>query len=396
MDVLEGLRMVVVTHYFAPHVGGTETVAGLQAQRAARHGAHVEVHTTRLPTGTPSHEDRTPRGARGTLHVVRHRAGDPLARTLQLPVPVPTPRMLRDVTAAARRADVVVAHGHAFPTSLLAAIAARRAARPFVLVQHAPWVAYGPVLDAVERLVDRTLGRAVIRAARRVVAVSAHTADHVRAIVPDADVRVVPNGVDTARFTPDGPRRTGTRPVVLFVGRLVRRNGWDVLLDAWRRAGLEDRAELHVAGTGPDRAALRAAATPVGGIHLLGHVPDEELPARYRGAALVVVPTVTGAGFGLVAAEAAACGTPVVASDHGGLREAVRDGVDGRLVPPGDPVALAATLRELVDDPAQLARLGRSAGRRDRSALRAADEALGQLVAGAGPVRTPARSGRAA
>lgn len=396
MDALAGLRMLVVTHYWAPHVGGTETVARLQVERAAAHGAHVEVHTSRQPTDAPREEDVTPAGARGTVRVVRHRAGDALARRLQLPVPLPGPGMLRHLTAAARRADVVIAHGHAFPTSLLAAAAARRVARPFLVVQHTPWIAYGPVLDAVERGVDRTVGRWVIGAARRIVCVSHHTAAHVRSLVPDADVRVVPNGVDTARFTPDGPRRSAARPVVLFVGRIVRRNGWAVLLDAWRRAGLADRAELHVAGTGPDDGALRAAAATAPGVRVLGRVPADRLADHYRGATVVAVPTLTGEGFGLVAAEALACGTPIVASAEGGLREVVRDGVDGRLVPPGDPVALATVLRELVDDPADVARLARPAQRYDRSARDAADDLLAHVSDVARPADVPAPIGHRA
>jgi glycosyltransferase involved in cell wall biosynthesis len=180
---------------------------------------------------------------------------------------------------------------------------------------------------------------------------------------------------------------------VLFVGRLVRRNGWPVLIDAWRRTGLGERAELHIVGGGPDAKAVSAAAAGLPGVRVLGRVPDEDLADRYRSASVVVVPTVTGEGFGMVAAEALACGTPVVASAQGGLAEVVRDGVDGLLVPPGDAGALGRMLVRAVDDGPLLARLARGARTRDLSDVRSTDAFIDVLLdaandGGGGRVRT--------
>jgi D-inositol-3-phosphate glycosyltransferase len=387
------LRVAVVTHYWDPHVGGIETVARQQAHELARRGAQVEVHTSRLPRTAPQVSTWRPPSGDGTVRVVRHAAADPLARALQVPVPLPGPGMARALMAAARRCDVVVAHGHTYLSSAMAAWAARAARRPLVLVQHSPWVAYGPTLDAVERTADRVLGRRVIAAAARTVCVSEHTAAYVRSIVPEAPTVVIHNGVDRARFspTPDGDGRrdalagegdagAAARPVVLFVGRLVRRNGWPVLIDAWRGAGLGERAELHLVGGGPDAHAVSAAAAGLPGVRVLGRVPDEELADRYRAASVVVVPTTTGEGFGMVAAEALACGTPVVASAQGGLAEVVRDGVDGLLVPPGDAGALGRALVRAVDDRPLLALLARGARARDLSDVRATDALVDVLL----------------
>jgi D-inositol-3-phosphate glycosyltransferase len=381
-SMAEGLRLVLVTHYWDPHVGGIETVARQQAERFAQLGAAVEVHTTRLPRTAPAVSDWSPSSGPGSVRIVRHRAADPLARLLQLPVPLPGAAMARALVAAARTADVVVVHGHSYPTSVLGVVAARIARRPLVLVQHSPWVAYGPLLDRLERAVDRTVGRIVIGAADRVVAVSAHTADYVRSILPGAAPTVVHNGVDTDRFRPAGVAVRGDeRPVVLLVGRLVRRNGWDVLLDAWAGSTLAERAELRIVGSGPDLAAVRARAATLTGVRVLGRVPDETLADEYRAATVVAVPSTTGEGFGLTAAEALACGTPVVASADGGLREVVRDEVDGLLVAPGDPEALASALLRVVGDGALRARLASAARAVDRSADRAADATLEVILA---------------
>ncbi len=355
------LRVTMATHYWEPHVGGIESVARRQAHALASRGIDVEVHTTRIPAAAAPVTEAPPTGGSGEVRIVRHRAIDPLAHSLQLPVPFPGAAMARALVRSAHRSDVVVAHGHSYPSSVMAARAACRARRPFVLVQHSPWVAYGGALDLLERAVDASLGRAVIRAAARVVCVSEHTADYVRSIVPDVATVVIPNDVDD-RFRPSAVRRApSATPTVLFVGRLVRRNGWTVLLDAWRRSGLEGRAELHVVGTGPDAPTIRAAVEPLRGVLLVGHVPDEELANRYRAADVVVVPTVAGEGFGLVAAEALACGTPVIASAQGGLKEVVRDGQDGLLVPPGDAQALASALRGVLEDVQLRARLAAGA-----------------------------------
>ena len=371
------LRVAVVTHYWDPHVGGIETVARQQAERFARLGATVEVHTTRLPRSAPAVSRWSPPSGHGSVRIVRHAAADPLATVLQLPVPLPGPTMARALTAAARTADAVVVHGHSYPTSVLGAAAARLARRPLVLVQHSPWVHYGPLVDRLERAVDRTVGRMVIGSADRIVAVSEHTADYVRSIRPGAAPTVVHNSVDTTRFHPAVDSVAGDgRPRVLLVGRLVRRNGWDVLLEAWGRSGLADGADLRIVGSGPDLAAVRARAATLPCVHVVGRVPDAELPDEYRAAAVVAVPSTTGEGFGLTAAEALACGTPVVASADGGLREVVRDGVDGLLVAPRDPDALAAALLRVVDDGALRSRLAAGARSRDLGGDRAADAVL--------------------
>lgn len=379
----DGLRVVVVTHYWEPHVGGIESVARHQVERFAELGAEVEVHTTRLPRATTRAAAFAPVSGPGSLRIVRHRAVDVLMRTLRVPVPVPGPSMLRAVIAAARRADVVLVHGHTYPTSVIGAVAARTTGRPLVLLQHSPWIAYGPRLDRLERAVDRTLGRFVIASADRVIAVSEHTADYVRDVRSGTAVTVVPNGVDRARFRPSSgavQRSAGGRPIVLFVGRLVARNGWQVLLDAWEGSDLASIAELRVVGAGPDVERLRTRAATLAAVTVVGRVDDAALADEYRAAAVVTVPSVTGEGFGLVAAEALACGTPVVASADGGLREVVRDDVDGLLVPPEDPRSLAAALRRVVQDDALRSRFADAAVTRDRSSDRAADAVLSALA----------------
>ena len=147
---------------------------------------------------------------------------------------------------------------------------------------------------------------------------------------------------------------------LLFVGRLEREKGLGVLLDAWRRAGLGDDAELVVAGAGPLRAEGR-------GVRALGAVERAELPHLYASADALVLPSVRTATFlepwGLVINEAMRQGTPAIATDAvgavaGGL---VRDGRNGLVAPAGDAGALASRIRTLAMNPDLRGRLSAAA-----------------------------------
>ncbi len=171
------------------------------------------------------------------------------------------------------------------------------------------------------------------------------------------DVHVWPPGVALDVFTPgdrDGARaRLGVEPeafVAACVRRLVPRMGIDGLLDAWGEleAELPPGSTLLVVGDGPlaGELAERAARAPLAGrVRLLGRVSDAELTDVYRAADVAVVPTLAVEGFGLVVLEAAACGTPSIVSDVGGLAEAAAPLDASLVVAPADTPALAARLR---------------------------------------------------
>ncbi len=336
-------RVLIVTHYWPPHVGGIETVAVEQASRLAARGWEVQVATSRL-RGDQSQERY------GPVAVKRFRCINLLERLWSVPVPLMSPAMLFFLWRRARHVDVVVAHGHVYVGTLFAALAARLTKRAFVLVQHAPFIDYGRRLNALEHAADRTVGRSIILSARTVIAVSDFTAEFVRSLVPDARVEMVRSGVDRERFNTSGSRSSRTRPIVLTVRRLVPRNGVDCLVDAWSARSLGARADLLIGGNGPEVADIQRLAAGDPSIRILGYVPDDDLPMLYQDADLFVLPSRSGEGFGLVALEAMASGLPVLATSSGGVIDIVKDGVNGRLVPPNDVPALAEALTQLVED----------------------------------------------
>jgi glycosyltransferase involved in cell wall biosynthesis len=175
----------------------------------------------------------------------------------------------------------------------------------------------------------------------------------------------VSHGVDLTRFpaTPEPPGQVFT---LLAVGRLVEKKGFTVLLDAM--AQIPRACRLRVVGEGPWRARLEAMIAQRGladRVDLLGCRTHEALPSLYAESHLVVVPSVidgSGDRDGLpnVVLEAMSSARPVVASNVAAISTAVRHGVTGLLVPPGDARALAAALVELIDDESRRADMGRN------------------------------------
>jgi D-inositol-3-phosphate glycosyltransferase len=197
----------------------------------------------------------------------------------------------------------------------------------------------------------------------------------------DADagaIYVAPPGVDLERFSP-GDRAAAKRrfgfsddPLVVFVGRLQAFKGTDVAVDALAHLKrlVPDAQLAIVGGDSPrgsrgERVRLRLAARRLGvadRLRFMEPVPHTELPELYRAADVVVVPSASES-FGLVALEAAACGTPVVATAVGGLRSIVHDGESGYLVQRRDAKSFAAALSRVLAHPGAQHRLGTNAAR---------------------------------
>ncbi|MGC4083753.1 MAG: glycosyltransferase family 4 protein [Vicinamibacterales bacterium] len=234
--------------------------------------------------------------------------------------------------------------------------------RPLVVHFHGPWAAEsraegaGAIATSLKQMVER----AVYRRAARVVALSRafgrileeqHGVSHDR-------IRVVPGGVDVARFDIASTRleakaRLGwpiDRPVVLVVRRLVRRMGLETLIASVNEAR-RDVPDLLVliAGRGPLSVSLQQQIDEANleqHVRLLGFVPDEDLPWAYRAADLTVVPSVSLEGFGLIVAESLAAGTPVIVTNVGGLPETLESFAPDCIVHESGPRPLGAAISQ--------------------------------------------------
>lgn len=188
-----------------------------------------------------------------------------------------------------------------------------------------------------------------------VIAVSESTRqDLVRRGVESRQIQVIPNGIDLGRFTPGGEENRFPDPTLLYLGRLKRYKRVDLVLAATaklRRTGLPVR--LLVAGRGDHRESLEREARRLGlargGVEFLGFVSEERKLELLR-RAWVHLLTSPNEGWGIANLEAAACGTPTVASDSPGLRDSVRHGETGFLAPHGNVDELARLTGELLTD----------------------------------------------
>jgi glycosyltransferase involved in cell wall biosynthesis len=269
-------------------------------------------------------------------------------------------------TLRRRRIDVV--HSHEFTMAVFGTVAARLVRRPHVITFHGSQT----MTRAFRR---RAALRQAIRWSHCSVAVSDATR---RQLVADLGgtsdrIGVVLNGVPVRSGTPDGVRRElGIREgevVVLAVGNLDRRKGHAVLLQALiklHREGLAAPWRLVIAGGrgGPEREPLLDLARESGlegRLNLLAQRDD--IPDLLAAADVFAMPSLW-EGLPLALLEAMVAGKPILASDTSGIPEAVRQGIDGFLTPPGDVESLAAALRRVLDDPATRARLAGAARER--------------------------------
>lgn len=344
----EPLRILAVTPYYAPEGGGLERYAHQTLRRFAERGHAVQVMTfTREGLGDQELDGvyvdrRPPRWAAGNTPI--------------------DPGFFGDVREAIDRLDpdVVVAHTPVpFPAEM-AFLAARLQDVPFVTTYHAGRLeGSSPLLDGLAALDRATLQKAMIAGSDELVAVSPFVREHVFDGHADR-ARVIPPGVDGQLFSPDGPPQGDT---VLFVGPVSRSYRWkglDVLCKAFEivQASMPE-ARLEIVGTGDRTDEVQRWGDAVGGVELLGHVTDHKLVAAYRRASVVVLPSTSPAeSFGMVLAEANACGRPVIGSRVGGIPSIVKDGVNGLLARPGDAVDLAGKLVDLLGDPARAQRMG--------------------------------------
>jgi glycosyltransferase involved in cell wall biosynthesis len=380
------LRIVVLSTYFAPVIGGVESNAERLARYLVARGDRVQVLTKRVGGAQPDVEEMSGVAVRRVGPAGERSA----AGKWQL-----VPAAFAWLVGHRASHDVVCAVD--YRGIGIAAIAARAVTgRPVVVQAQTAGVltaSHAAVPAAQSGLAEETLAarllkwppRAVYRRADAFACISHGLEREALAAGISADrVHFLPNAIDMDRFAPSEPARRARRAalglapdavVCLFLGRLSREKGLLDLIEAWRLLPRSAAVLLivgpemadHPWNAGPPARALVARYGLEDSVRFLGSATDT--PNLLRAADVLVQPSHFEA-QGLSAVEALACGVPVVASKVGGLIDFVADGVNGRLVPPVDSPALAAALTEVVQDGAMRARLAAAA----RSSVREYDE----------------------
>lgn len=269
-----------------------------------------------------------------------------------------SPRYVSQVSAVLDRERFDLLHFHEPFVPFLSLIVLRQSTSVNVATFHA-YGGFSPAYEFGSRVMGSYAGKLHGR-----IAVSAAARHFIDRFFP-GDYRVIPNGVDVARFAtavPIARWQDGTRNL-LFVGRHEPRKGLLDLLKAYRilrKAGCQCR--LLVVGTGPqEREARRYVMTrKLGGVEFLGRVSDDEKAQLFKTADVYVSPATGGESFGIVLLEAMAAGTPIVCSDIHGYKGVVRRGREGILVPPRKPKSIAAGIARLLGDDELRATMGAS------------------------------------
>jgi glycosyltransferase involved in cell wall biosynthesis len=353
------VRVLQLNKYFyPPHVGGVEhSLLLLSRELASRDGIEV--------TAIVANEGR--KAVREEIDGVDVVRVGRLAAYASTPVAPALRRTLRREARSVPPANVVHLH-FPYPWGEVSWLSSGLDV-PSVLTYHSDIVrqrllgaAYAPLLRRVLARVDR------------IIVGSPQMIETSRFLEPHAEkCRVVPFGIDVDFYagnedTTLRAQRLGeghSRPIVLFVGRLVYYKGIDVLIEAMRSVD----ADLVVVGRGPLLEPMQSKVREYDmsdRVTIIESLDDEQLVDWYHAADVFCLPSVAASeAYGLVQLEAHCAGTPVVSTSlPTGVPFVNPDGVTGLIVPPGDSAALAAALARLIDEPDLRQRLGSAARRR--------------------------------
>ncbi len=345
------MRIALVSPYSWTYPGGVTRHIEALAERFIEEGHHVRVLAPYDPVDIPSrvlHRGATPQPLPAPDYLV------PLGRTVgfkangavsNLSV---TPYSVATAQNELRTGGYDVVHIHEPVAPLGGWITTQLTGLPMVGTFHS---------FSESRLPN---GLANLMGARRVL-----NRLHVRIAVSEAAAwtgrrffgghyQVIPNGVhvDPEVLARAGHKTPSERLRIVFVGQSVERKGLPLLLRSFE--ALRDHIPTELTVIGPTAEELAPLMLDDRDVRVLGKVDDARKREELERADVLCAPSLRGESFGMVLTEAFAAGTPVVASDIAGYRDVVRDGVDGVLVPPADPQALAETLRDFSDEPERL------------------------------------------
>jgi len=391
------MKILIVSEMSVPYaVGGGEVRYGLLARELARRGHDV--------TWLSMRQRQSPDAE--TLDGVRHLHRGPRIRN---PPSRPLAAMLRYMFTAfwhavTHRYDVVDCQPYApLPAVWLACVLSRQrmvatihdtSSRPASATPAQPGQFGGgddQWLSARDRLIVGPIETLLYRLPYRRIVTVTEAVGHTlvtRFGVARRRVRVVPNGIDTVAIA--AASAAAEQADVLFVGRVIPHKHVDDFLDAValvaraRRARGLPRLRATVVGDGPLLAEMRARAADhepaAATVEFCGSLPDHAaVIGRMKSAGVLVLPS-TREGFGLVLAEALACGTPCVAYDVPAVREVLADGAAGVLVPARDVAGLATAIDRVLTDSAERERLI-AAGRRRVAECFAAERFASGMIA---------------
>ncbi len=350
------MKIALVTPYDYPYPGGvTEHIAALDQYFRAMG------HDTRIIAASSQDQDEL---------------GDHIIKVSGAVAPMPfsgskariavAPIVYRRVKKILSDEKFDVVHVHEPAVPILSLVVLRHSHAVNVGTFHAYRESNNPAYEVMGALLRRQFKTLDGR-----IAVSSVVCQYLAKYFP-GDYTVIPNGIDCVRFCAPGlepiKRFDDGRPNILYVGRMDERKGFRHLMRAFPRIKeAVPNARLIVVGAFSDKDkspfVRYARIHKIRSVHFVGYISPEEMPRYYRTATVFCAPSTGFESFGIVLLEAMAAGVPIVASRIVGYSTVMEDGVQGRMVPPGDERAMADAIVEILRDPARRAQMS-DAGKR--------------------------------
>jgi D-inositol-3-phosphate glycosyltransferase len=336
-------RILFLSHYALPHLGGIEVVVDALARELTAMGydvTHVASDVRR------EGETDTPSSLAAGYRLVRVPAWNGMETWADVPWPVFAPEIVPTLAREVANADVVHAHGLLYLNSVLGILLAHRKPAIRVVTEHVGHVKYASrIVDGLQKTAIATLGRLTARSAQAIVVLNEKVRAEMLALTSTREIACIPNGVDMTCYRPGSPSEKAVlredlgwdaTPRALFVGRLVQKKGVDLAVAAAAR--LKGKVRLVVVGPG------KLPPSPY--VEVLGPQPRWRVAELYRAADIFLLPS-RGEGFPLTAQEAMASGLPAILGDDSAYaRYLVAEGI--RLAEL-EPEALADAILSLLD-----------------------------------------------
>lgn len=331
------MKILIVTHYFLPHMGGIEIVAYNQAKELVKLGHNVTIVSSKI--GDEPEEEII-----DGIKVRRIKVFNWFEKKWGVPYPVFSSNLKKILKEEIKDAEIINIHGQVYSSSSVTMKLCKKLNKKFILTQHNTYIKYkNPVFRLIETIADKTVGRRIISSASEIIAVSNSTKDYVYSIYPTENISLIYNGVDLKKFNSKRvePKKEGSF-TCFTVRRIVFKNGIDTFLEVAK--SFKDNKDINfvLGGKGPDMGLVQdyIQENKLSNVNVLGFIADKDLPNYYSSSDVFILPSKTGEGFPMVVIEAFASGVPVIGTNTGGQIEVIKDNQTGFIVDSERPDAI--------------------------------------------------------
>lgn len=342
------MNILIITHYFYPHIGGIEIVAYNHAKELIKEGNDITIVTSRL-----GNERET--SFIDEIRVKRVKALNPFERKYHVPYPLFSLKLVSVLINEIKKTDLIVLHGTIYLSSFFGAIIAKYYKRPVILLEHVGFVKYNSMLlNLIQKLLYLSIGKIVINSSKKIFVLNPNVKKYISGIT-NHPIAFFKNGVDIHMFHPVNTRKKiklrkkyklpFNRKLVLFVGRFVQKKGLDLVLKS-----KEKSFDLVLVGTG----VINTSAIN-NGIYIFTDLAQRKVAEIYQACDLFILPS-RSEGFPLSILEAMASGLPIITTG-----EIYLDSVDKRLVKIIKPEVdgIKKTIREIFNDSNLISKMGK-------------------------------------